>query len=102
MSSPILFNIFQHDAEMLKEQRHEMQWWQEKEQQLLVHLQETVEAYHVEYAAQKARREVEAKAKVEAKRQRLVEEEKKKKTVRVPPTTPEQSVSRRCHFIGGH
>jgi len=79
MSSPILFNIFQHDAEMLKEQCYEMQWWQEKEQQLLVHLQETVEAYHVEHAAQKARREVEAKAKVEAKRQRLVEEEKKKK-----------------------
>ena len=79
MSFPILSNIFQHDAEMLEEQCHEMQWWHEKELQLLVHLQETIEAHHVEHVAQKTRREVEAKTKEEAKRQRLVEEEKKKK-----------------------
>jgi len=38
-----------------------------------------VEAHHTECTAQKARREVEAKAKEEAKRQRVVEEKKKKK-----------------------
>jgi len=38
-----------------------------------------VEAYCAERVAQKARREVEAKAKKEAKRQRAAEEEKRKK-----------------------
>ena len=38
-----------------------------------------MEAYHVECMAQKARREVEAKAKEEAKRRRIVEKKKKKK-----------------------
>ena len=38
-----------------------------------------MEVRHVERAAQKARREVEAKAKKEAKRQRVAEEEERKK-----------------------
>ena len=38
-----------------------------------------MEVCHVERAAQKARREVEAKAKKEAKRQRVAEEEERKK-----------------------
>ena len=38
-----------------------------------------MEVCHVEHAAQKARREVEAKTKEKAERQRLVEEKKKKK-----------------------
>ena len=38
-----------------------------------------MEARHAERVAQKARREVEAKAKKEAKRQRVVEEEERKK-----------------------
>jgi len=38
-----------------------------------------VEARHAERVAQKARREAEAKAKEEAKRQRVVEEEERKK-----------------------
>ena len=41
-------------------------------------MQEAAEAYHVEHVAQKARREVEAKAKKETKKQRIVEEKKKK------------------------
>jgi len=41
-------------------------------------LQEAVEAHHIEHADQKARREVEAKAKEEAKKQKIVEEKKKK------------------------
>ena len=79
MSSPALSNISQHDADMLEEQHHKMQQWHKEEQQLLVCLEEAVEACHVECMAQKARREVEAKVKKEAKRQRLAEEEKRKK-----------------------
>jgi len=41
-----------------------------------------VEAHHAECAAQKARREVEAKAKEEAKRQRVAEEEERKRRTR--------------------
>ena len=40
-------------------------------------MQEAVEAYCAEHAAQKARREIEAKAKKEAKKQRIAEEKKK-------------------------
>ena len=42
-------------------------------------MEEVAEACCVEYVAQKARKEVEAKAKEEAERQRLVEEEDKRK-----------------------
>ena len=40
-----------------------------------------MEVCHVEHVAQKARREVEAKAKEEAKIRRIVKEEEKKKTL---------------------
>ena len=79
MSSPTPSNISQNDAEMLEEQRRQMQRWHEEEQQSLLRLQEAVEAHCAECTAQKARREVEAKAKEEAKRQRVVEEEERKK-----------------------
>jgi len=79
MSSPTHSNISQNDAEMLEEQHHEMQRWHEEEQQSLLRLQEAAEAHCAERVAQKARREVEAKAKEEAERQRVVEEKKKKK-----------------------
>ena len=59
-----------------------MQQWHKEEQQFLLQLQEAAEAYHTEHTAQKARREVEAKAKEEAERQRVVEEEKRKKKMR--------------------
>jgi len=64
---------------MLEEQCCEMQRWHEEEQKSLLRLQEAAEAHCAEYAAQKARKEVEAKAKEEAERQRVVEEEERKK-----------------------
>ena len=59
-----------------------MQRWHEEEQQSLLWLQKAAEAHHAEHAAQKARREVEARAKEEAERQRVVEEEERKKRIR--------------------
>ena len=79
MSSPTHSDLSQNDAEMLKKQHQEMQWQHEEKQRSLLRLQEAVEAHHAEHAAQKARREVEAKAKEEAKRQRIVEEEERKR-----------------------
>ena len=38
-----------------------------------------MEAYHIEHVAQKARREIEAKAREKAKKRRIAEKEKKKK-----------------------
>jgi len=79
MFSPTPSDISQNDAEMLKEQWQEMQRRYEEEQRSLLRLQEVAEARHTEYAAQKARKEAEAKAKEEAKRQKVAEEEKRKK-----------------------
>ena len=62
---------------MLKEQCYEMQQWHEGEQQSLLQLQEIAEAHCTERVAQKARREAEAKAKEEAKKQRIAEKKKK-------------------------
>ena len=56
-----------------------MQQWYKEKQQLLVCLEEAAKAYCVKYMAQKARREVEAKIRKEAKKQRLAKEKKKKK-----------------------
>ena len=64
---------------MLEEQHYKIQQWHKEKQLLLVCLKEAVEACHVEYAAQKIRREAEAKAREKAKKQKLAEEEKKKK-----------------------
>jgi len=79
MSSPAHSNLSQNDAEMLEKQRREMQQRHEEEQQSLLQLQKVAEACHAECAAQKARREAEARAKEEAERQRVVEEEERKK-----------------------
>jgi len=68
MSSPAPSNISQNNAELLEEQYCEMQRQHEEEQQSLLQLQETVEACCAEHAAQKARRETEAKAKEEAEK----------------------------------
>ena len=62
---------------MLKEQCYKMQQWHEEEQQSLLQLQEIAEACCTEHVAQKARRETEAKAKEEAKKQRIAEKKKK-------------------------
>ena len=50
-------------------------------QQLLLQLEEGVKLHQAEHAAQKARREVEEKAREKAKRQRIAEEKKKKKRI---------------------
>jgi len=76
MSSSTLSNISQNDAELLEEQHCEMQQWYEEQQQFLLQLQEAAEAHHAEHTAQKARREVEAKAKEEVEKQRIAEEKK--------------------------
>ena len=67
MSFPILSDISQNNAEILKKQ------W------LLVQLEEAAKSCRAEHAAQKARREVEEKAWEEAERQRVVEEEERKR-----------------------
>ena len=54
-----------------------MQQQHEEEQQSLLQLQEVVEAHRAERTAQKARREVKAKAKKEAEKWRIAEEKKK-------------------------
>ena len=79
MSSPTPSDISQNDVEVLEKQQQEMQWRHEKEQQLLVQLEEAAKLCQAKHVAQKARREAEAKAKEVAERQRVAEEEKRKK-----------------------
>ena len=79
MSSPTPSNISQNDAKILKKQRQEMQQRHEEQQQLLAQLEEAATLHRAERMAQKARREAEAKAKEKAERQRVVEEEERKK-----------------------
>ena len=82
MSFPALSNISQNDAEALKKQWQEMQWRHKEEQRSLLQLQEAAEVCCAECAAQKARREAEAKTKEETKRQRVAEDEERKKRTR--------------------
>ena len=79
MSCPTPSDISQDNTKMLEKQCCEMQWWHEEEQQSLLWLQKTAEVHCAEHIAQKARREAEIKAKKEAERQRVVEEEERKK-----------------------
>ena len=79
MSSPTPSDISQNNAEILEKQWQEMQQRHEEEQQLLAQLEEVAMLCRAEHTAQKARREAEAKAKEEAKRQRVAEEEERKK-----------------------
>jgi len=57
------------------QQRHEEEQW------LLTQLEEAAKLHWAEYTAQKARREVEEKAWEEAERQRVAEEEKRKRRI---------------------
>jgi len=79
MFSPAPSDILQNDAEVLKKQWQEMQWRHEEEQWLLAQLEEVVKLRQAEHTAQKARREAEEKAHEEAKRQRVAEEEERKR-----------------------
>ena len=79
MSSPTPSDISQNNAEILEKQWQEMQWKHEKKQQFLLQLEEVVKLCWAECTAQKARRKVEEKAWEEAKRQRVVKEEERKR-----------------------
>ena len=79
MSSPTLSNISQNDTKMLEKQQQEMQWRHKKKQWLLIQLEEVAKLHWAEHAAQKARREVEEKVHEEAERQRVAEEEERKR-----------------------
>ena len=70
-------DISQNNTKMLEEQCHKIQRQHKEEQQSLLHLQEAVEACHAKHVAQKAKREVEAKAKKKTKKWRIVEKKKK-------------------------
>ena len=56
-----------------------MQQRHKEEQRLLVQLEEVAKLHQAECAAQKVRKEAEAKAKKEAERQKVAEEEERKK-----------------------
>jgi len=79
MSSPAPSDISQNDTKILEKQWQEMQQRHEEQQQLLAQLEKAAKLCWAERVAQKARREVEAKAKEEAERQRVAEEEERKK-----------------------
>jgi len=79
MSSPTLSNISQNDAKVLKKQWQKKQQIYKKQQQLLVQLEEIEKSCRAKHVAQKARKEAEAKAREEAKRRSVAEEEKKKR-----------------------
>ena len=79
MSSPAPSDISQNDAEVLEKQQQEMQQRHEEEQWLLAQLEEVAKLHWAEHAAQKARREVEEKVHEEAERQRVAEEEERKR-----------------------
>jgi len=74
-------NISQNDTEILEKQWQEMQQWHEEKQWLLVQLEEAAKLHQAEHAAQKTRRKVEEKTQEEAKRQRVMEEEKRKRRI---------------------
>ena len=63
---------------MLEKQWQEIQQRHEEQQQLLIQLEEVAKLCQAKHMAQRARREAEEKAREEAKRQRVTEEEKKK------------------------
>ena len=79
MFSPVYSNISQNNAEILEKQWQEMQWRHKEEQQLLLQLEEVARLYQAEHAAQKIRSEVEEKAQEKAERQRVAEEEERKR-----------------------
>ena len=79
MSSSAPSDISQNDAEILEIQWQEMQQRHEEKQRLLAQLEEVARLCQAERMTQKARREAEEKAQEEAERQRVVEEEERKR-----------------------
>ena len=82
MSSPIYFDIFQNDAEVLEKQQQKIQQRHEEKQRFLIQLEETVKSRQAKYTIQKTRKEAEAKVREEAERKRVVEKKKKKRTLK--------------------
>ena len=68
MSSPAPSDISQNNAEALEKQWQEMQRRHKEEQWLLVQLEEATKLCQTEHTAQKARREVEKKAREKAEK----------------------------------
>jgi len=64
---------------MFEKQWQEMQWRYKEKQQLLLQLDEVAKLCQAEHIAQKARREAEERARKKAKRQRVAEEERKRR-----------------------
>jgi len=60
-------------------QQQEMQWRHEKQQQLLVQMEEVAKLCWAEHVVQKARREAEEKAREEAEKQKVVEKKERKR-----------------------
>ena len=79
MSSPTSSNISQNNAKILEKQQQEIQQRYKEEEQLLAQLEEAEKSCWAECTAQKAKREVEEKAWEEVERQRVAEEEERKK-----------------------
>ena len=96
MSSPTHSDISQNNTKILEKQWQEIQQRHKEEQRLLVQIEEVVKLYQVEHTAQKARREVEEKAREEAERQRVAEEDGG-----VPPMALRRGARGRSHSIGG-
>ena len=68
MSFSAYSDISQDNTEILEKQQQEIQQRYQKQQQLLVQLEEAAKLCRAKHIAQKARREAEAKAKEEAER----------------------------------
>ena len=79
MLSPIHSNISQNNAKMLEKQWQEIQQRYEKEQWLLIQLEEVAKSCRTKCVAQKARKKAKAKAREEAEKRRIMKEKKKKK-----------------------
>ena len=79
ISSPAHSDISQNNTKILEKQWQKMQQRHKKEQKLLLQLKEVARLCQTEHMAQKTRREVEKKAWEEAERQRVAEEEKRKR-----------------------
>ena len=79
ISSPANSDISQNNTKILEKQWQEMQQRHKEEQKLLLQLKEVTRLRQAEHMAQKARREVEEKAWEEAERQRVAEEEERKR-----------------------
>jgi len=64
-------------------------------------LEEVVKAHHIKYTAQKVQKEVEAKVREKAKKQRLIEERKKKKWMEYLQQLQNKILAENITLLGG-